>query len=64
MEVQVGEKLLLNVDEAAAVLGVSRATLYRAVRRGELRLTKLGRRTLLARTELERFVATLPEAAR
>jgi excisionase family DNA binding protein len=40
------EKLLLRVDEAAELVGVSRWTIYRWVEEGRLEGTKLGRSTL------------------
>lgn len=40
------DKLLLRVDEAAALVGVSRWTIYRWVEEGRLEATKLGRSTL------------------
>jgi excisionase family DNA binding protein len=47
------DKLLLRVDEAAALVGVSRWTIYRWVEEGRLEATKLGRSTLrIFRTSL------------
>ncbi|MHB8470000.1 MAG: helix-turn-helix domain-containing protein [Gaiellaceae bacterium] len=40
----------LSIDESAQVLGVSRATLYRIIRAGDLRPTRVGAR---ARFELQ-----------
>lgn len=42
--------------EAAHLLGVSRGTLYNLADRGELRLIKLGRRTLVPADEIRRLV--------
>ena len=52
-------RLLLRVDEAARVLGVSRATLYRLVAAGRLRAVRVGRATRIPARELERFVREL-----
>jgi excisionase family DNA binding protein len=47
------DKLLLRVEEAAAMVGVSRWTIYRWVEEGRLEATKLGRSTLrIFRTSL------------
>jgi excisionase family DNA binding protein len=59
------ERLTLTVEEAAAVLGISRAFAYEAVRRGEVPSIKIGRRVLVPRAALERMldVATGPDDA-
>ncbi len=51
-------KPLASVEEAAAILGVSRATLYRQIERGQLPLPvyRLGRRMRIPRLQLERFL--------
>ena len=36
------EKLVYRIHEAMETLGVSRTTIYRLVKRGELRLIKIG----------------------
>lgn len=51
-----GERLLYSVEEAAWLLGgIDRGTVFALVRRGELKVKKIGKRTLLPRQELERF---------
>lgn len=57
------EKLLLTISEAAELLSLSRATLYRALARGDVRAVHVGRSVRISRTELERFVRVLEEAA-
>jgi excisionase family DNA binding protein len=47
---------LLDVTQALEVLGISEATLYRFVRRGELTVVKLGDRTLFRPRDLEALV--------
>ena len=51
----------LNADQAAAFLSVSRATLYRLVRAGEVPAKKLNGRTVFLREELSRFLRALPD---
>jgi len=49
-------KLLLTRVEAAAALSISVRTLDALLARGELPTRRLGRRRLIARAELERFI--------
>lgn len=44
------------VLDAAELLGVSHTTIYRLAERGELKLTKVANRTVVRRTEIERFL--------
>jgi excisionase family DNA binding protein len=53
----VQRRKLWPVAEAAYQLGMSRATLYRLVNAGEIRLVKVGGRTYATDAELDRFVA-------
>jgi len=48
--------LLIGVREAAAELGIGRDRAYQLVAEGRLRSLRLGRRVLVPRAELERFV--------
>lgn len=50
------ERLTLTVEEAAALIGISRAFAYEAVRRGEIPSIRIGRRVLVPRTALERLL--------
>ena len=49
-------RLTLTVEEAAALLGISRAFAYEAVRRGEIPSIRIGRRVLIPRVALDRLV--------
>lgn len=49
-------KLLLNVDEAAHLLGCRRTYLYGMIQRGELPVFKLGRLTRVPAAALEGYV--------
>lgn len=57
------EALLISFESAAELLGISRSLLYQMHADGRLgvRIHKLGRRSLLNRQELERWVnASMP----
>jgi excisionase family DNA binding protein len=47
---------LLTLPEVETQLRVSRATVRRLIRRGQLPIVKVGRRTLVTRPALEAFV--------
>jgi len=44
------------IEEAAAVLGISRAIAYNAVSRGEIPCIRIGRRILIPKVALERLL--------
>ncbi len=52
----------LNLDEAAALLGLSRGATYAAANRGEIPMLRIGKRMLVPRLALEKMLAG-PEAA-
>jgi excisionase family DNA binding protein len=52
---------VLSVTEACRVFGVGRSFLFEQLKRGALKAKKAGRRTLLARSELERWFRDLPD---
>jgi excisionase family DNA binding protein len=49
--------LVYSVEGAAARLGVGRTTLFALIRRGDLRVIRLGRRTLIREADLVAFLA-------
>jgi excisionase family DNA binding protein len=52
-------KLLYSIEEAQECLGgLGRTTLFSLIRRGEIRIIKVGRRTLIPFDQLESFVIT------
>jgi excisionase family DNA binding protein len=55
-------QLAYTIAEAAIASRISRTDLYRALSRQELHATKRGRKTLILREELTRFLASLPKA--
>lgn len=54
---------LLSIQATAAALGIGRTTLFRLMRSGELRPLKIGRRTLVAREDIERLIASARRVA-
>ncbi len=54
------EKIALTVREAAAASSIGRTALFKALRQGELIGRKVGRRTLILRADLEKFLRNLP----
>lgn len=46
----------MTVEEAAAALGINRATLYRIMGRGELRWTTVGKRRRIPQAELDAYL--------
>ena len=47
------QRLTYSVDEAAEILGISRASAYEAVRKGEIPHIKIGKRILIPRSFLQ-----------
>ena len=58
------EKLAISVPETAKVLGVSVPTAYELTRRADFPAFRIGRRTLVDRSGLERWVSLQAGAAR
>ncbi len=52
-----GERLTLTVEEAAAALGISRASAYEAVHHGQIPCIRIGRRILVPRIALDRLLS-------
>lgn len=50
------ETLLLTVPQAARALGISRHTLYKLIRRGELHPIHIGRAARISAAEVRRWV--------
>ena len=56
------ERMAYRVPEVCAMLGISRATLYRRVKTGEIAIHKLGSISLISRDVLERLLKAPHEA--
>jgi len=54
-----GLTLLLTVEEAASLLRIGRTNMYELVMRGEVQSVKIGRRRLVVRDGLMRYVDEL-----
>lgn len=54
------QRLTLTVEEAAATLGVSRASAYEAVRRGQIPHIRIGNRILVPRSKLQDMLNAEP----
>jgi len=50
------EKARYSISEATHYLGIGRTKLYEHINSGKISVTKDGRRTLILRRELDRFV--------
>lgn len=53
--------MAVSVNDAAKIAGASRTALYEALQRKELSAKKNGRRTLILRAELARYLSSLPD---
>ena len=56
----VEDRLVFTVEEAAKLLGISRAFAYEPVKRGDIPSMRIGRRILVPKAALERFLAEAP----
>jgi excisionase family DNA binding protein len=52
------EPMALSVEESCRASGVGRSTLYNAIKMHELRVLKVGDRTLIEPDELRRWLAS------
>ena len=56
-------ELAIPIIEAARRAGVGRSSIYEAINRGEIRLKKSGRRSLILVDDLKAWVNGLPDAS-
>ncbi|MGB9662267.1 MAG: helix-turn-helix domain-containing protein [Moorellaceae bacterium] len=55
--VPVEKRLAFKPEEVALLLGVGRNAVYNAIKRGELKAARVGRRLVVPREEVERLLA-------
>jgi excisionase family DNA binding protein len=55
-------RLLYSPAEAERLLGISHATLYRLIAAGKLDARKIGSKTTIIRTSIDKLLAELPKA--
>jgi excisionase family DNA binding protein len=53
--------LAYTIPDAVKMLGIGRSTLYELINIGRIKARKAGSRTLILHTELEAYLASLPE---
>jgi excisionase family DNA binding protein len=56
------QRVCCSIPEAARLLGIGRTSLYALIRDGHLEARKIGRRTVVLMTSIDRLVASLPAA--
>jgi excisionase family DNA binding protein len=59
-----GKSLLLTVEEAAALLRIGRTTAYELIMGGRIQSVRIGRRRLVVRDGLQKFVSELVASQR
>ncbi|YAA60749.1 helix-turn-helix domain-containing protein [Niveispirillum fermenti] len=52
--------IAVTVSDAVKATGMSRTSIYEALKRGDLSARKAGRRTLISFADLETYLASLP----
>lgn len=55
------DRLAFTIEEWNACVGESRSATYEALRRGDLKAKKRGRRTIILREDGEAYLAALPD---
>jgi excisionase family DNA binding protein len=57
--VPLSERPTLTVDEFCRLIGIGRSTAYKAIKAGDLKPSKYGKRTFIKREEMLRFVGSM-----
>ncbi|HKC02828.1 MAG TPA: helix-turn-helix domain-containing protein [Sphingomicrobium sp.] len=52
--------IAVTIPDAVKATGMSRTSIYEALKRGDLSARKAGRRTLISFADLEAYLASLP----
>lgn len=53
--------IAVTIPDAVRISGMSRTSIYEALKRGDLSARKAGRRTLIQFSDLQAYLASLPE---
>jgi len=56
------ESRLVSISDATAILGVGRSTIYKLINKGALQTKRIGRRTLVPRSDLDQMLAGDPDS--
>ncbi|MFC1924639.1 helix-turn-helix domain-containing protein [Chloroflexota bacterium] len=56
MEKEDTQKLVLSVEEARHMLGLSRGSMYQAINSGQVPAIRIGRRLLISKARLEQLI--------
>lgn len=59
----VGDRLVYTVEEAATLLGLSRSFAYEAVQRGDIPSMRIGKRILVPKGALERWLTNVADSS-
>jgi len=54
---KINEKEFLSIEDTCQLLGASRMTIYRQIKNGNIKAAKLGRRTIIKKSEIEKLFA-------
>jgi len=54
---EIKAKEFLSIEDACKLLGVSRWTIWRGIKRNDINAVKLGRKTLIKRSEIDKLFA-------
>ena len=60
-DVPLRDRMAYSVPEAGALAGIGPTAAWTAVREGRLKTRRLGRRQLVLREDLERYLTSLPK---
>lgn len=63
MPAPIATKPAYSVEELCRFTSLGRSIIYQEIRRGHLKAVKLGRRTLILASEVERWLNTLPASS-
>lgn len=55
------DPIAVTIPDAVKMSGMSRTSIYEALKRGDITARKAGRRTLISFADLKAYLASLPE---